>query len=348
VGLDRSEGEFTAEALELLPHMDHGPVEDPEQADYVAQAINHVFGDGLGPAVPVARSETVLNALSAGIAGKLAVLDDGDNTWSRATAGLLGMPSELIATELTHDLVQEVMSRGAGGGPLEALARQLLSEIVSQSPLGFVTRIDHELELALVRGHNLAGRLPLVQFSAEMSGLTRQEAPEEADASTMPVTIYLGDDEIHEQVEAAVETHLAAAGLEVRRRDSPVVGSWFRRMVAGVKEVAHSPAARESALTAAHVADTRLVLAQDAAVTATLMQNLGPVLGALQPTKDAMIRAGAMLIVKVDWSVHVFQLTAAQQAILDHRPQLARSPHEVISALNLRPDNHDDARAELK
>jgi hypothetical protein len=33
--------------------------------------------------------------------------------------------------------------------------------------------------------------------------------------------------------------------------------------------------------------------------------------------------------------VRVFQLTAAQQAILDHQPQLALAPHEIISALQL-------------
>jgi hypothetical protein len=52
-----------------------------------------------------------------------------------------------------------------------------------------------------------------------------------------------------------------------------------------------------------------------------------------RPTKDAVVRAGALLIVKVDWVVRIYQLTAAQQAILDHRPHLAASPQEIITAL---------------
>jgi hypothetical protein len=176
---------------------------------------------------------------------------------------------------------------------------------------------------------DLAGNEPLVP-----------DEPDEANASTMPITIYLSDERIHEQVEAALEDLLAVAGLQIESRDDPIVGSWFRQMLATAKQVTRSPAAREATLVAAHVADTRLVLAQDAAVTATLLQNLGPVLGALQPTKDAVIRAGALLIVKVDWAVNVFQLTAAQQAQLDHRPQLAHSPHEIIAALNLMPQDH--------
>jgi hypothetical protein len=158
---------------------------------------------------------------------------------------------------------------------------------------------------------------------------------------TVPVTIYLADEGIHEQVEAAVDELLATAGLHVEDRDEPISGSWFRRMRAGVKQAVHSPATQEAMLAATHAVDSRLVLAQDAHVTAVLLQNLGPVLTSLQPTKDAALRVGALLIVKVDWVVQVFQLTAAQQAILDHRPELARSPREIIEALQLSSQNGD-------
>jgi hypothetical protein len=166
------------------------------------------------------------------------------------------------------------------------------------------------------------------------------QEPEEAPDSKMTITIYLSDSAAHQQVEAAVEALLAVAGLQIESRDDPVVGSWFRRMLATSKKMTRSPAAREATLVAAHIADTRVVLAQDAAVTAALLQNLGGVLGALQPTKDAVIRAGALLIVKVDWVVNVFQLTAAQQAVLDHCPQLSRAPHEIVAALDLIPEDH--------
>jgi hypothetical protein len=49
------------------------------------------------------------------------------------------------------------------------------------------------------------------------------------------------------------------------------------------------------------------------------------------------VRIGALLIVKIDWTVQVIQLTAVQQATLDHRPQLSSSPQEIVPALNL-PD----------
>jgi hypothetical protein len=108
----------------------------------------------------------------------------------------------------------------------------------------------------------------------------------------------------------------------------------FRQMTGSLAKAAKTPATREALLTAAHVADSHLIQAQDAYVTATLLQNTGPVLQALQPTRDAVIRAGALLIIKADWVVYVYQLTAAQQAILDHQPHLAAAgPKEIITTL---------------
>jgi hypothetical protein len=154
-------------------------------------------------------------------------------------------------------------------------------------------------------------------------------------ADSMPVSIYLENENASNEVNRAVEKWLDGAGLKVERWWDPVLGSWFQRMHATAKQAVHSGVAQDAALTALHAADSRLVLYQDAQTTSFLLQNLGPVLTALQPTKDAVIRAGALLILKIDWRVQVFQLTAAQQAVLDHRPQLAMAPHEILGALQL-------------
>jgi hypothetical protein len=157
-------------------------------------------------------------------------------------------------------------------------------------------------------------------------------APVVAERGEFPVTIYLADERIHEQVQSAVENLVNIAGADIVDRDDPVFGSWFRRLRA---KAAVSPGFREVAATAAHAIDARLVLSQDAAITTTMMQNLGPVLTALQPTKEAVVRVGALLIVKVNDAVAVHQLTAAQQVMLDHQPHLLTAPQHILRALNL-------------
>ncbi|MGW3037441.1 hypothetical protein ACWDCB_40375 [Streptomyces sp. NPDC001178] len=186
-------------------------------------------------------------------------------------------------------------------------------------------------------GSTSVGRLD-PRGSAALSGALGKGQPAGApctDVATVPITIYISDEAQHREVEAAVENLLEQAGLTVQERDDPIIGSWFRQMRATVARGLRSNVVREGALTAAHIADRHLVLGPDATVTATLMANLGPLLTSLQPTKDAVLRLGTLLIVKVEWQVTVFQLTAAQQAVLDHQPQLATAPRDVIQALGL-------------
>ncbi|WP_157876331.1 hypothetical protein [Streptomyces sp. Root264] len=146
----------------------------------------------------------------------------------------------------------------------------------------------------------------------------------------LPISIYLSDEAAHQDVERAVGNLLEITGLQVIHADEPVIGSWFRRLWA-------SSAVRSGALTGLHMADQRLVLAQDAAITSALMQGLPPLIAALDSTKDAVVRIGAVLIVKLDWQVFVFQLTAEQQVTLNHQPHLVRSPQEALQAMGNLP-----------
>jgi hypothetical protein len=218
----------------------------------------------------------------------------------------------------------------------------LLEGTAEPDPAEARTALEDELLDLLPPGHPLVRMLTTrvmfrsaPQSAARVGGAVPGRGGEAVPAGTIPVTIYLADERIADQVEAAVEALLEAAGLRIHERDDPVIGSWFRRMVARAGNGMRSDAAQDVALTTAHALESRLVLAQDADVTARLLQNLAPVLGALQPTKDAVIRAGALLVVKVEWAVSVFQLTAAQQTRLDHSPQLASSPVQIMAALSL-------------
>ncbi|WP_158888260.1 hypothetical protein [Amycolatopsis anabasis] len=153
----------------------------------------------------------------------------------------------------------------------------------------------------------------------------------------VPVTIYLADGAAHDQVEAAVQDVLAAAGLAIISRGDPVLGSWFRRLKAGTREAARSPLGREALAVGTHAVESRLVLEKDAEITATLLSNIAPVINALQAEQNAVIRLGAVLVVKVDGNLMVHQLTPAQQLTLNHTPQLLKSPREILAALEPGP-----------
>jgi hypothetical protein len=258
------------------------------------------------------------------------------------------LTSHTITIRFTNGRTTTVLQSIASDAELERVLTTLATRDAAER-IGKNVTTGQFVTVSGVFATESRGRSKTTIWSGDGAADSNSQSPgfdrltEDASALVMPVTIYLSNERIHGQVETAIEELLATAGLQIESRDDPIMGSWFRPMLATIKKAVRSPAAREATLVAAHVADTRLVLAQDAAVTATFLQNLGPVLAALQPTKDAVIRAGALLIVKVDWTLHVFQLTAAQQAKLDHQPQLARSPHEIIAALNLTPDDHKGA-----
>jgi hypothetical protein len=73
---------------------------DYKRADQLAMVISQVFGDP-APGAPLAGHVTVLEALQAGIAGQIAVLDDASLTGTgQSSADLLGVPATVVAAGL--------------------------------------------------------------------------------------------------------------------------------------------------------------------------------------------------------------------------------------------------------
>ena len=100
-----------------------------EQAEQLARAIGKVFRDR-APDAAVAGQATLLEALQAGIAGKLAMLDDPDIAGARqSSAGLPEVQGRVLAETLAGHLVREIMVRGSRGGPLAPLADQLNHDV---------------------------------------------------------------------------------------------------------------------------------------------------------------------------------------------------------------------------
>jgi tetratricopeptide (TPR) repeat protein len=102
---------------------------DGKQGERLAMVVGEVFREPTTDAA-VARQATLLEALQAGIASKLAVLDDPDVTGTgQSSAELLGLPGGVLAEALAGHLIQEIMVRGSRGGPLVPLADQLNHDV---------------------------------------------------------------------------------------------------------------------------------------------------------------------------------------------------------------------------
>ena len=102
---------------------------DDEQAQQLATAVGKVFRDP-APDAAVVRQATLLEALQAGIAGKLALLDVPDIAGAKqSSAQLPGVPGGMLAETLAGNLVREIMVRGSQGGPLAPLADQLNHDV---------------------------------------------------------------------------------------------------------------------------------------------------------------------------------------------------------------------------
>ena len=81
---------------------------DEEEAERVAEQINKAFRRREPVPLPPGQP-TLLEALQAGIAGQLSVLDDA----GQPAVSLPGVPVSEVAAKLTGHLVREILIRGS-------------------------------------------------------------------------------------------------------------------------------------------------------------------------------------------------------------------------------------------
>lgn len=126
---------------------------DDEQAEHLALVISQVFSEPT-PSSATGRA-TLLEALQGGIDRQLAVLDDATLTGTgQSSANMLGVAGMVVAQKLTGHLVQEIVARGARGGPLAPLADQLnhdVTHLQGQRLEGMLGQLAGEVRQTLAR-----------------------------------------------------------------------------------------------------------------------------------------------------------------------------------------------------
>ncbi|GAB3742720.1 hypothetical protein GCM10027598_74960 [Amycolatopsis oliviviridis] len=313
----------TVETLAMFPVEDRTPLRHQLTMVDVPQ-LPVLMSRALGPSIPLPSLADVTDAWSAFL-----VLTDYN-------AGPDGIPpaitflrllAEQVGGELGSLIDAWVRDQARGLRLVSALERHSSAQPAPTFHLEFPSAdLD---DMLAYDGPDLAGLFESAPPDAPLLATQQHDPP------GFPISIYLSTAAGHELVQAAVEGLVRMAGAEIIELGDPEIGSWMRRLVGRVKDAADTPAGREAAATVAHAADARFVQAQDAANTATLMQNLAPTLTALQHIPSAVVRVGALLIVKNGDTLAVHQLTAAQQFHLNHEPDLLASPHDILRALGL-------------
>jgi hypothetical protein len=133
--------------------------EGGEPAEELATVISQVFAVRL-PDTPSTEDKTLLETLQAGVAGQLAPLRDAKVTGvGRSSLELLGILPETLTDKLIMFLAQEIIVRGARGGPLAPLANQLEHDRIylqGQRIEGMVARLIEALAQL-----NIAQPMPL-------------------------------------------------------------------------------------------------------------------------------------------------------------------------------------------
>src|SRR5271155_3756663 len=161
-----------------------------ERAEQLAMVISEVFS-GPTPDMAVAWQPTLLEALQAGIVGKLAVLDDSAVTGTgQSSAELLGVPGGVLAETLAGDVIWEIMDRASRGGPLAPLADQLNHDVTH------------------MQGQRLEGML--VQLADQVMLVARARCGREAPRQPVrlpPRSVFLAG---REELLAELDTRLAA------------------------------------------------------------------------------------------------------------------------------------------
>ena len=152
--------------------------DDAERAEKLTRLVNRAFIKGLVPDAPMAGHATLLEALQAGIAGQLAVVDDTSPAAGQAPADVLEVPGTALAERLIAHLLQEIVARGARGGPLFPLASQLNDDVTHlqgqrlEGMLGDVLGRLARLDVA----RSVAAPTALAQLPPEVTGFTGRDA----------------------------------------------------------------------------------------------------------------------------------------------------------------------------
>ena len=184
---------------------------------------------------------------------------------------------------------------------------------------GFVHRILAETGV-LLRGRGGATRAAM-RFSRAAAFGTAQPQ--------ISVQIFLEDAAPGPAVEEAIREVLLMSGVENVREEQLVIRSWYRSLTGLLKRAADSDAVAE----ARRAVELQVLDRFQAGIDGVTGDAVAKLITALNQTNGAVIQVGSVLLVKVDETIVVRQLSSREMTHWQRNPGLFKDPATALAEL---------------
>jgi hypothetical protein len=143
------------------------------------------------------------------------------------------------------------------------------------------------------------------------------------------VQIFLTNSDPGPAVEEAVRAVLLMSGVEDIRQEQLAIHSWYQSLTGLLKRAVDSDAAAE----ARRAVELQVLDRFQAGIDGITGDAVAKLITALNQTNGAVIQVGSVLLVKVDETIVVRQLTSREMAHWQHNPGLFKDPATALAEL---------------
>jgi hypothetical protein len=231
------------------------------------------------------------------------------------------------------DGTSDTSTRSAGlePGPVSEWAEGESAAVDGRARLSETARRNVERELRYQLTTHLRDRRRVLREND--SALPTAPYPALAIQRPFAVTVYLADDEGHEEVQEALGDLLTAFDFDVVDSFPSLRGSWYRDFIAVSRRALTSHDLGERLQKVERGIELQLLHKQQAEIDSMQGDAVAKLLTALEHTSDALVQIGSVLLVKVDGVPAVRNLTQVELRYLEHNPRLLKSPAAILEAL---------------
>lgn len=150
-----------------------------------------------------------------------------------------------------------------------------------------------------------------------------------------PVMVFLDTHRPSDVIEvsSAIRSFLSSLDLDLFFEGSGEWGSWFGRSFARSKKALTSQGVKETLTRAERALEIQTLHIPQAQIDAIQADGAAKLIAALGTTQTALVQIGSVLLIKVDGTPIVRNLTQIELSYLEHNKHLYKSPKDALEEL---------------